>query len=58
LQHIENVLDYMSSGDYQKESLEETSKKIKLCNSKNKKKEVKLGERVIKGESKGKGLVN
>lgn len=48
----------MSSGDYQKESLEETSKKIKLCNSKNKKKEVKLGERVIKGESKGKGLVN
>jgi hypothetical protein len=33
-QHVQSLLDYMTSKDYAKETLEEASNKIKLCNSK------------------------
>lgn len=37
VQHVQALLDYMTSKDYAKETLEEASNKIKLCNSKAKK---------------------
>lgn len=37
LQHLEALLDYLTSADYAAESLEEASKKVKLCSSRAKK---------------------
>ena len=32
--HVQSLVDYMTSKDYSKETFEEASNKIKLCNSK------------------------